>query len=1003
MKKKLLLTLVALTFSIGTWANGYVIDGINYILNDNNRTASVTYTHSSYPSKSNNYKGNVIIPSSITYNGSSYSVTSIGDEAFHNCSGLTSITIPNSVTSIGDLAFLRCSGLTSITIPNSVTSIGSDAFSGCSGLTSITIPESVTSIGGGAFKGCSGLTSITIPESVTSIGNSAFYRCTGLTSITIPNSVTSIGYSAFCRCSGLTSITIPNSVTSIDNYAFDGCSGLTSITIPNSVTSIDNYAFDGCSGLTSVTINSNAIASIKYTSSSTLARIFGTQVKEYVLGEEVKSIGDYAFYGCSGLTSVTIPERVTSIGYQAFSGCSGLTKAEFASVESLCGIAFSYGSNPLSYAHHLYIDGKEVTDLVIPESVTSIGNYAFYDCSGLTSITIPNSVTSIGNSAFYGCSGLTKAEFASVESLCGIVFKDWVSNPLSYAHHLYIDGKEVTDLVIPKSVTSIGNSAFSGCSGLTSITIPESVTSIGDYAFYNCSGLTSITIPEGVTSIGEWGFSGCSGMTSITIPESITAIGNSAFSGCSGLNSITISNNMTSIGKSTFEGCTAKIYVNRGTKSCLCLWIEGYTPYEIRTGNKLIEPTLSVESTTQTTATININNYYKEYNYTFGNNSINNESFLITGRYPEYHGTATVKISLEDVSMYKSVEYSTKNISPQITIDKTASSISAQGTFVKGDAKVIGQYISISGVEIKGNAVNMTGLMPDNSFEVKYYITVAYGNDESRTYSTTNVQVTTQPLTLETQQPKVISEGNVIVAATSNLDDEEKNVGFEWRRQDWTDDFDSKTGGAYMYEGQMEGYIRSINANYLWKFRPYYEANNGLRYYGEWKGIDPADFSYFEPTVHTYSKVNVNGNTAQVSGYAQRGTDNITSQGFMYWRSSTKSSQSGQRKTPAIPSDAKTIEAIGTVMEANLTDLEYESTYNYVAFIRTSEGETFYGETKTFQTGEDLTSVEEIPANDSTPRIVARYNIQGHRIGTMQRGINIIRMSDGTVRKVMVK
>ncbi len=180
---------------------------------------------------------------------------SIGNNAFRDCSGLTSITIPDSVTSIGGYAFYGCSSLTSITIGGSVTSIGGSAFYNCSGLTSITIPDSVTSIGGSAFYACSSLTSITIPDSVTSIGDSAFCRCSGLTSITIPSSVTSIGEFAFNSCSGLTSVTIPDSVTSIGRHAFSGCSSLTSITIGKGVTSIGDAAFFGCSGLTSITFN----------------------------------------------------------------------------------------------------------------------------------------------------------------------------------------------------------------------------------------------------------------------------------------------------------------------------------------------------------------------------------------------------------------------------------------------------------------------------------------------------------------------------------------------------------------------------------------------------------------------------------------------------------------------------------------------------------------------------------------------------------------------------
>ena len=226
-------------------AESVEIDGIYYNLITKAKQAEVT-------SKPNKYTGGVNIPASVTYGSTQYNVTSIGGSAFRGCSGLTSITIPNSVTSIGGAAFAGCSGLTSVTIPNSVTNIGNGAFRDCSGLTSVTIPNSVTSIGESAFTYCSGLTSITIPNSVTSIGWNAFVYCSGLTSVTIPGSVTSIGGQAFLGCSSLTTVTIPNSVTSIGGGAFSGCSGLTSLTIGSGVTSIGASAFASCKDLTDV-------------------------------------------------------------------------------------------------------------------------------------------------------------------------------------------------------------------------------------------------------------------------------------------------------------------------------------------------------------------------------------------------------------------------------------------------------------------------------------------------------------------------------------------------------------------------------------------------------------------------------------------------------------------------------------------------------------------------------------------------------------------------------
>ena len=531
---QLTLLLLALLLPTTATAHDFEVDGIYYNINGNN--ATVTYKGTYYNSFSNEYSGDVTIPTTVTYNGTTYSVTSIGGQVFSGCSDLTSITIPNSVTLIGWRAFSGCSGLTSISIPNSVTSIGDWAFSGCSGLTSIIIGNSVTSIGNGAFGGCSGLTSITIPNSVTSIGGEAFSGCCSLTNITIPNSLTSIGASAFSGCGNLTSISIPNSVTSIGNEAFydtpwfnnqpDGLvyAGLvaykfkgtmpdgTNIILKEDTRGISANAFIDCGGLTSISIPNS-----------------------------VTEIGDGAFWNCSSLTSVTIPNSVTSIGGSTFSGCSGLTSVIIGnSVTEIGGEAFSGCSS--------------LTSIIIPNSVTFIGVCAFAGCSSMNSITIPNSVTSISFEAFIGCSSLTRVNIEDIAAWCNIYF--WSSNPLSGAH-LYMNDEEITDLIIPNSVTYIGREAFYGCIGLTSITMPNSVNYIEEFAFYDCSGLTNVTIGNSVTSIGEHAFSGCSGLTSITIPNSVTYIDDDAFAYCSGLTSIIIPNTVSSIGTDVraFYGC----------------------------------------------------------------------------------------------------------------------------------------------------------------------------------------------------------------------------------------------------------------------------------------------------------------------------------------------------------------------------------------------------------------------------------------------------------------
>ncbi len=242
--KSLVLAVMGLLCSMSVSAEDFEVDGIYYNITVG-KTVAVTYSSDS----SNEYSGEVKIPESVTYNGNSYSVTSIGDEAFRKCSSLTSVELPNSVTSIGVSAFRKCSSLTSVVIPNSVTSIGESAFRDCSSLTSVEIPNSVTSIGDYAFYNCSSLTSVELPNRVTSIGNYVFSGCSSLTSVELPNSVTSIGKCAFSNCLSLTSVEIGNSVTSIGDYAFYGCSGLTSVELGKSVETIGQKAFSGCKNL----------------------------------------------------------------------------------------------------------------------------------------------------------------------------------------------------------------------------------------------------------------------------------------------------------------------------------------------------------------------------------------------------------------------------------------------------------------------------------------------------------------------------------------------------------------------------------------------------------------------------------------------------------------------------------------------------------------------------------------------------------------------------------
>ena len=665
----------------------------------------------------------IVIPK---FSPNGWKVVGIGDCAFDQAYQMISVTIPDSVVYIGDYAFRYCSNLKEVYVGTGVETIGTWAFGFCKNIeavhikdlsawcniffgdvvsnplsanddtsnagsnlylngelvTHLIVPEGVTQIGRSTFAYCKSITRVTISDTVTSIGDSAFYNCSNLIiyceatsqpsgwndqwnssgcpvvwdsnnndvadngcvyvefdgarytikdgkatlelqtsndpDVIIPStiackgevySVISIGDWAFYNCASLTSVTIGNSVTTIGKYAFSGCTSLTSVTIPDSVTSIGEDAFIRCSSLTSVTIPD----SVTFISNSAF---YGcTSLTSVTIPDSLTTIGKYAFYNCSSLTSITIPDSVTTIGDWAFYNCSSLTGVYITDIAKWCGVSFASSDfNPLYYANNLYLNGELVTDLVIPESITSIKAYAFYGCTSLTSVTIPDSVTSIGKYAFSGCTSLGSITIprgvayigSSAFSNCSklIIHCEAASRPSAWANdwtyypvvwdcnnndvaddgyaYVVIDGvrygiknseaifmkqlSDDTDVIIPSSISykgitydviSIGDSAFRNCSSLASVTIPDSVTSIEWYAFSGCTSLANITIPSSVTSIYPYAFSDCTSLKSITIPDSVISLAYGTFYRCSSLESVTILGNVTSIGGYTFYDCTS--------------------------------------------------------------------------------------------------------------------------------------------------------------------------------------------------------------------------------------------------------------------------------------------------------------------------------------------------------------------------------------------------------------------------------------------------------------
>ena len=496
-------------------------------------------------------------------------VSSVGSYAFSGCGNLASVTMADTVTNINACVFYDCQSLASIELPSNVASIGSSAFWGCSSLAGVTIPERVTSIGSSVFYGCSGLTNVTIPENVTTIGNGAFSGCESLASIELPEGLISIGRSAFYNCAALTSITIPDRVTSVGSSAFSGCSRLTSAAIGTGLSSIGAYTFEYCARLTSVTIPANVlrIGANAFSGCEGIKNVYyiGTeeQWKNLSIEEGNEALSDAEIHCtvtqiASGWCGEGLSWTLDLSGTLTISGEGAMTNYSWNDApwnnyrEKIKTVIIEPGVTSIG-ACAFYVC-YNLASVTIPEGVTSIGDYAFNDCNVLTSVTIPDSVTSIGENAFSACNGLKSLNVGEgneyYSSIDGVLFDKEATKLIRFP------ATYKGSYIIPDSVTTIGDSAFSGCSGLTDVTIPDSVTSIGSGAFSNCRSLTSITIPEGVMSIRSCTFQYCVSLENVTIPESVTRIESNAFFDCDSLTFIEIPDSVSDIDEWAFFNCT---------------------------------------------------------------------------------------------------------------------------------------------------------------------------------------------------------------------------------------------------------------------------------------------------------------------------------------------------------------------------------------------------------------------------------------------------------------
>ena len=480
-------------------------DGVYYLIGDGNKV-SVT-------SGVEEYFGKIVIPNQVHYEGTTYSVTSIGKNAFHRDSAITSVTIPNSVISIGESAFGACTALSSVTIPNSVTEIGDAAFYGCTSLESINLPENINKLGENLFWGCTKLTDVTIPQSVTIIGQEAFLECLALSSITIPDGVTEIGKSAFEKCSTLRVIIIGSGVASIGSYAFANLNGertranndnLKVYCKAETVPETDENAFDGTpTELSTLYVPASAVEKYR-------AAWPWSDFKEIV-----------------PLDNPSIPDDPVSSSFTE-KGINYVVKDD--GTLEVTGI--EDGTTIVDILSDVYIDGKAY-------QVTSIGERAFEGRHDIEYLSIPWSVTSIGEYAFIDCGSSNMAvNIADPESWCQMKLGNEHSSPLSSAGKMLVHDIEATSISIQETVKSIGAFTFYQCSCIQSLYIPGSVTSIGSSAFEDCDYLTSLTLSDGLQKIGGSTFQGCTRLQTLTIPSTVKSIKLNAFADCKGITDV---------------------------------------------------------------------------------------------------------------------------------------------------------------------------------------------------------------------------------------------------------------------------------------------------------------------------------------------------------------------------------------------------------------------------------------------------------------------------------
>ena len=936
-------------------------------------------------------------------------ISYVSNEMFYNCTALQNISLPNSLQYISTTAFRGCTSLKSIQLPESLDSLGDYVFLDCESLSNIVLPKSLHAIGHSCFSGCNELstikvspanpyfstdgkaifnkdktvlyttiplTSYNIPSTVRELESYAFSAQTDMTSITMPEGLTSIGRSAFSSCYKLEQLVIPSTVRSIDAGAFHGCSALNKINIPQGIKSLADGVLSN-SGIKTLDIPSsvNYIGERAFSKCKSLLSINlpdGLTLLNYGLFEECEQLSDIqipstvttikedAFNGCKALKTITLPASLSTLENEQYSG-SGI----FSGCSALKSILVEAGNKYFeSDGTALYNKTKDtlicfprgVTDVVVPQSVKTIGRKAFFGCDSLQNIMFDDGVSDlvIEERAFEKCKNINKFVITSaIKEVKYDAFKDahinqliiTTTRPESFYRTYFLSGCTIETIYAPASdLSTIKNYKSSSLIPLDAIYVASDIT-IGSRSI--AFKLVKNETPSGLDELPANTYPCVKiGDTEIEADEN----GRYVHAGLVPERTFTY----TISAKDSHGNKVGSAY--SFTKKTASLF-KSFTLYSGQTYVASSNIRLNVDPEMEQPDECRFvygPSYTKSCDLKYSDEV---QSIKLTGFWPST--TVTLKYQeLKGGRVTYSKEYyiMTEGMGLSAEFGKiTPTSYTMTGSRNKTshDAEVVdeGWTLDRETITRHGSTLHVTGCEPESYVNAGYAVMVKNGSETKLYYYSPSKSMQLPALTLETvTEAKATSNTVALICATTNIDDEEANTGFEWRRYDAPDLVPSSKANCPVVDGVMTGALRNLSASTYYKFRPFYKAESGKTWYGEWSAFGTADaYVYFDPTVRTYAAVCHDENSATVSGFIIAGSDDIKEQGFEYWKRDDAYATTKHATATTDDNTHQTVVATGQRMSAVLQNLEPNTTYIVRAYVTTEHGTT-YGEEQIFST-----------------------------------------------------